>query len=418
MWCTAIERPSDPSALDVLSIRVGIRAAEALDEFAGARVALKWPNDLVLPAGKLGGVLTEARWSGGGGAPAWVAIGLGVNVRPPDEVPTAAGLRAGTHRVDVLSAVVRAVRAAAACAGHLSADELGRYRSRDVLVTRRIVAPAQGTVGGIAADGSLLVDTVAGRRRVPDRHHSTRGGLVILVCDVGNTETTLGVYEGETLRAHWRVMTEVPRTADEFGLLLRHLLIDEGIKPTNVAGVSIASVVPRITSPLVRGLPELAGRQASRARGRTLAAADHAGRRGAAYRRRRPHRQHAGRQPAVRKRDAIVVDLGTATTFDCITADGVFLGGVIAPGVLVMAETLVRRTSKLPATELVLPKQVIGRRTEECIRAGVMYGAADVDRWTRAADQERVAPTDGADGDRDRRAERDVQAALQGDPAR
>jgi len=77
------------------------------------------------------------------------------------------------------------------------------------------------------------------------------------------------------------------------------------------------------------------------------------------------------------KRDAIVVDLGTATTFDCITADGVFLGGVIAPGVLVMLETLVRRTAKLPATELVLPKRVIGRRTEECIRAGVMYGAAD-----------------------------------------
>src|SRR5207253_4793556 len=74
---------------------------------------------------------------------------------------------------------------------------------------------------------------------------------------------------------------------------------------------------------------------------------------------------------------AIVVDLGTATTFDCITSDGVFLGGVIAPGVLTMAETLVLRTAKLPATELVLPRQVIGRRTEECIRAGVMYGAAE-----------------------------------------
>jgi type III pantothenate kinase len=76
-------------------------------------------------------------------------------------------------------------------------------------------------------------------------------------------------------------------------------------------------------------------------------------------------------------KDAIVVDLGTATTFDCITSDGVFLGGVIAPGVLVAAETLVRRTSKLPATELIVPKKVIGRRTEECIRAGVMFGAAE-----------------------------------------
>ena len=76
-------------------------------------------------------------------------------------------------------------------------------------------------------------------------------------------------------------------------------------------------------------------------------------------------------------RDAIVVDLGTATTFDCITKDGVFLGGVIAPGVRTSAETLFRRTSKLPATELVAPARMIGANTEDCIRAGVMFGAAE-----------------------------------------
>jgi type III pantothenate kinase len=76
-------------------------------------------------------------------------------------------------------------------------------------------------------------------------------------------------------------------------------------------------------------------------------------------------------------RDAIVVDLGTATTFDCITGDGVFIGGVIAPGVQTALESLVRRTSKLPATELVVPPHVIGRRTEDCIQAGVMFGQAD-----------------------------------------
>ena len=77
------------------------------------------------------------------------------------------------------------------------------------------------------------------------------------------------------------------------------------------------------------------------------------------------------------KCDCIVVDLGTATTYDCITAEGVFLGGVIQPGVRTSAETLFRRTSKLPATELQAPKKVIGTRTEECIRAGVVFGAAD-----------------------------------------
>lgn len=199
---------------------------------------------------------------------------------------------------------------------------------------------------------------------------------MILVCDVGNTETTIGVYDGETLRAHWRVMTEVPRTADEFGLLLRQLLIDDGINPTHITGASIASVVPRITAPLTTACKAwLQDRPVILVDGRSklpitldveeplTVGADRIVNTLAASR--------------LFKRDAIVVDLGTATTFDCITADGVFLGGVIAPGVLMMAEALVRRTSKLPATELVLPKQVIGRRTEECIRSGVMYGAAE-----------------------------------------
>jgi type III pantothenate kinase len=77
------------------------------------------------------------------------------------------------------------------------------------------------------------------------------------------------------------------------------------------------------------------------------------------------------------KRDAIVVDLGTASTYDCITADGAFIGGVIQPGVRTSAETLFRRTSQLAATELIPPKKVIGTRTDECIRSGVLYGAAE-----------------------------------------
>jgi type III pantothenate kinase len=199
---------------------------------------------------------------------------------------------------------------------------------------------------------------------------------VILVIDVGNTETTLGVYEGEARRAHWRIMTDVPRTADEFGLLLRQLLVDEGVNPTHMQGAAIASVVPRVTAPLteackrwLKDFPVILVHGRSRLPIRldveepltvgadrivnTLAASK------------------------LFARDAIVVDLGTATTFDCITAEGVFLGGVIAPGVLMQAEALSRRTAKLPATELVLPKHVIGRRTEDNIRSGVMYGAAE-----------------------------------------
>ena len=143
-----------------------------------------------------------------------------------------------------------------------------------------------------------------------------------------------------------------------------------------MTGAAIASVVPRITAPLVTACKRwLRDKPVIEVDGRSklpitldveeplTVGADRIVNTLAASR--------------IFKRDAIVVDLGTATTFDCITADGVFLGGVIAPGVLVMLETLVRRAAKLPATELILPKHVIGRRTEECIRSGVMYGAAD-----------------------------------------
>jgi type III pantothenate kinase len=75
--------------------------------------------------------------------------------------------------------------------------------------------------------------------------------------------------------------------------------------------------------------------------------------------------------------DAVVVDFGTATTFDCVTADSKFLGGAIMPGLRTSADQLTRRTAKLPATELRAPSRVIGRRTEECIQAGVLFGAAD-----------------------------------------
>lgn len=200
---------------------------------------------------------------------------------------------------------------------------------------------------------------------------------MILVCDVGNTETTLGVYEGETLRGHWRIMTEVPRTADEFGLLFRQLLVDEGINPTHVTGAAIGSVVPRITGPLV-------GACKTWLRDHPVILVDGRSELPITLDVEEPLTVGADRivntlaASRLYGEDSIVVDLGTATTFDCITAQGVFLGGVIAPGVLTMADTLTRRTSKLPATELVLPKQVIGRRTEECIRAGVMYGAAEL----------------------------------------
>lgn len=174
VWCTILERPRDLRALDVLSIRVGLHVAEALDAFADETVRVKWPNDLMLGREKLGGVLVEARWSGA--SVSWVAIGVGVNVVAPRDVGGAAGLRAGAERVDVLAAIVAAVRSAAALRGQLSGEERERFQSRDALAGRHIVSPAVGRVIGVAADGALIVETAAG----PEQH---RAGTVRLAED-------------------------------------------------------------------------------------------------------------------------------------------------------------------------------------------------------------------------------------------
>jgi type III pantothenate kinase len=198
---------------------------------------------------------------------------------------------------------------------------------------------------------------------------------VIAAFDVGNTETTIGVFEGSELHAHWRVTTDVARTSDELGLLLRGLLHASGVSVDELHGCVICSVVPPINALLAEACQRWLGLEplmvdASSPLPIELQVDE-------------PLTVGADRlvntlaSSRLHGCDTIVVDLGTATTYDCITAEGVFLGGVIAPGLRSSAETLYRRTSKLPATALVAPSRVIGTRTEECIRAGVVFGAAD-----------------------------------------
>jgi BirA family transcriptional regulator, biotin operon repressor / biotin---[acetyl-CoA-carboxylase] ligase len=171
IWLTLLDRPSDPAALEVLSLRVGLAAAAALDAFAPAPVQLKWPNDLFAGGGKLAGVLVEARWRGR--RPDWVAIGLGVNVRPPRDIPAAVGLRDRSSRLDVLASLVPALRAAATRHGPLDATELGEYAARDYARGRRCVRPARGIVAGVTPVGELAVRTPTGIE------HYRTGSLVL-----------------------------------------------------------------------------------------------------------------------------------------------------------------------------------------------------------------------------------------------
>ncbi len=157
VWLTMIERPTDPASADVLSLRVGLALARALDPFATDRVHLKWPNDVYSAGRKLAGVLAEARWRDG--AIEWVAVGVGINVVAPSDEPRGIGLAAGTTRLAVLRAAVPLLRAAAAARGHLAESELAEFAARDIAAGQGCVQPIVGRVAGIDRTGALLINT-------------------------------------------------------------------------------------------------------------------------------------------------------------------------------------------------------------------------------------------------------------------
>lgn len=198
---------------------------------------------------------------------------------------------------------------------------------------------------------------------------------MLLAIDVGNTETTLGLFEGDALRAHWRLTTTAARTADEIRILLTQLVTSAGIDVRAVQGIALCSVVPPVTPALVTAL-DIAFAVTPRvidARSPLPITLDVD----------EPATVGADRvvntlaASQIYRRDCIVVDLGTATTYDCVSAAGSFFGGIIQPGVQTSAQMLFSKTAMLPSTALATPARAIGTNTVDCIRAGVVYGAAD-----------------------------------------
>ena len=198
---------------------------------------------------------------------------------------------------------------------------------------------------------------------------------MLLTLDIGNTEITLGLFNGGDLEAHWRMTTNPDRTPDEWGSAVGAFLIQAGHSPNEVRAVCLASVAPAVTQSVVEGI--------ERSTGRTGVPVDSLSPLPITLDVDEPLSVGADRivnalaAVELYRADTIVVDFGTATTFDCVTVDARFLGGVIMPGLRTAADQLTRRTAKLPATELRAPARVIGRRTEECIQAGVLYGTVD-----------------------------------------
>lgn len=195
---------------------------------------------------------------------------------------------------------------------------------------------------------------------------------MILVIDVGNTNTVLGVYSGENLIGHWRVASDRHKTADEYGILFKSLLLGEGINPSEIRRMVISSVVPPLVTtlemvcqnyfkicPLVVGPGTRTGIHIKIDNPREVGA-DRIVNAVAAY--------HLYGGPL------IIVDFGTATTFCAVNAHGEYLGGAIAPGIAISSEALFSRASKLPRIELVKPGHVIGKNTITGMQAGIIYG--------------------------------------------
>ncbi len=196
-----------------------------------------------------------------------------------------------------------------------------------------------------------------------------------LVLDIGNSEMTVGLVDGKAIRGHWRLTTDPSRTPDEWSMAFDALLVRAGHGPAEVKAGCIASVVPGVTGAVSHAIrtsftPHVGVLSGGAGLPLTLDVDE-------------PLAVGADRIAnalAVLERfpgDAIVVDLGTATTFDCVTADRRFIGGAIMPGLRTSADQLIRRAAKLTAIELVPPPRAIGRRTDEHVRSGVLFGTAD-----------------------------------------
>ncbi len=195
---------------------------------------------------------------------------------------------------------------------------------------------------------------------------------MLLAIDVGNTNTVLGVYDGKRLVDHWRVETHARRTYDEYGVQLLQLFRFSGIDPSQVNQVAVSSVVPPLQFNLEKmaeryfkakpmfvgpgvktGMPILYDNPREVGADRIVNAV-------AAY------EKHRGA--------LIVVDFGTATTFDAVSAKGEYLGGSICPGITIAMEALFKNASKLPRVEFARPPHVIGKNTVHSMQSGLVFG--------------------------------------------
>ena len=195
---------------------------------------------------------------------------------------------------------------------------------------------------------------------------------MILVCDVGNTNAVLGVFQGEKLLKDWRISTDKDKTSDEYGIIIDQLFKYNGLNIDDVEGVIISSVVPNLMHTLQAMSVKYLNKEALivgpgiktginiKYDNPREVGADRIVNAVAAY------EKYGG--------PLIIVDFGTATTFCAISKDGEYEGGTISPGLIISSEALFQRTAKLPKIEIVKPEKVINKNTVNSLQSGIIYG--------------------------------------------
>lgn len=197
---------------------------------------------------------------------------------------------------------------------------------------------------------------------------------MFLAIDVGNTNITLGLYDGDELGPRWRLATDHDRMPDEYGITLISLFQHAGVSAKDVRAIAMASVVPPLTGTFEQACEKYLGQKPL--------VVDTGVKTGVRVRYDDPKQVGADRvvdAAAVQKLyggPACSVDFGTATTFDAISEEGDYLGGAIAPGIGIAAEALFHRTAKLPRVDLARPPAAIGRNTVHAIQSGMLFGYA------------------------------------------
>jgi len=195
---------------------------------------------------------------------------------------------------------------------------------------------------------------------------------MLLAIDIGNTNITMGLYDGDKLGPRWRLATNHERMPDEYGLQFTGLLSHSGHLPGDVTGICLASVVPPLTGKIIEACHQYIGPDPL--------VVDAGVKTGVRVRYEDPRAVGADRivdAAAVKQLygcPACVVDFGTATTFDGISANGDYLGGAIAPGIGIAAEALFLRAAKLPRVDLQRPPAAIGRNTVHAMQSGLLFG--------------------------------------------